>query len=415
MSIAGERIVITGIGLTSPNGNNLGEFRENLLNGVSGVAETEIRYMGRVLAGLCNFDNRKYQSKKQLRYGTRAGSIAIYCANEAITDAGIEISDDNRSRTGIFVGITEHGNVETEQEVYDLGKFDYDVNYWSHYHNPRSIANNPAGEVTINLGITGPHYCIGAACAAGNAGIVQGVQQLILGEIDLAVAGGVSESPHTFGIYASFRNEGALADHEDPAKASRPFDRDRNGIVVAEGGCLYALERLSDARKRGAKIYGEIAGYALNSDASSNMVQPNPERQSQCILAAIAKAGLKPEDIDLINTHATGTEVGDIQEAAAMKMIYSDPEKSPAVNNTKGFIGHAMGAAGALELAGNISGFEDMTAHHCLNLENLDPECNIPNLVMGEPRKLKKIDYILNNSFGMLGINSTLIVKRFVD
>jgi 3-oxoacyl-[acyl-carrier-protein] synthase II len=273
------------------------------------------------------------------------------------------------------------------------------------------VANNPAGEVTVNLGITGPHYCIGAACAAGNAGLIQGAQQLLLGEVDVAIAGGVSESIHTFGIFASFKSQNALAHHADPARASRPFDRDRNGIVVAEGGGLFILERLSDARRRGAKIHGELIGWALNSDAS-HFVLPNPERQAECIAQAIRRAGIEPCDVDLVSTHATATPQGDIQECDAMRAVFKDATPHPMINNTKGFIGHAMGAAGALELAGNLAMFEDGFAHPCMNVDHLDPACDLPGLVLGEPRRLPRANVLLSNSFGMLGINSTIIVRR---
>ena len=170
------RIVITGIGLTSPNGNTLKEYRANLLNGVSGVTQIETRYMGKVLAGVCHFDEFKYQKRKERRRGTRAGSISIYCGHEAFADAGIDLGSVIKSRIGIYLGITEHGNVETENEITALGEYDYDTTYVSHHHNPRTVANNPAGELALNLGITGPHYCLGAACAAGNIGLIQGVQ-----------------------------------------------------------------------------------------------------------------------------------------------------------------------------------------------------------------------------------------------
>ncbi len=407
-----ERIVITGIGLTAPNGNTLQEFRDNLLNKVSGITDMEIRYMGRVHAGLCDFKASKYQDRRQIRNGTRAGSVAIYCAHEAMNDAGLEVNDSNRDRIGVYVGITEHGNVETENEVYNLSQFDYDVKYWSHHHNPRSVANNPAGEITMNTGITGPHYCIGAACAAGNAGMIQGAQQLLLDEVDIALCGGVSESPGTFGIFASFNSQGALAKHDDPVKASRPFDADRNGIVISEGGCLYTLERLDDALKRGAKIYGELTGYSMNSDAK-DAVLPDYERQVECIEKALKKAGMTINDIDLINTHATSTKMGDAQESLALKEVLSGAEKLPFVNNTKGFIGHAMGAAGALELAGNLPSFDDGIVHPCLNIDNLDPECDIQNLVISEPKQTDGINTILNMSFGMIGINSVIIVSKY--
>jgi len=409
---ASTRIVITGIGLTAPNGNTYQEFRHSLLNQVSGITNTEVRYVGKVHVGLCTFDTLRYQNRRDIRNGTRAGSIAIYCAQEAMKDAGLAVSEANRDRIGVYVGTTEHGNVETENEIYNISQFNYDIKYWTHHHNPRTVANAPAGEVTINMGITGPHYCVGAACAAGNAGMIQGLQQLLLDEVDVAICGGVSESPGTFGIYAGFKSQGALAHHEDPTKASRPFDRDRNGIVISEGGCLFTLERLDSAVARGAKIYGEIVGYAINSDAT-NAVLPNEDRQAECIAKALKKAGMTIADIDLINTHATSTKMGDIQECTAIRKACVGAARTPYINNTKGFIGHSMGAAGALELAGNLPSFEDGIIHPCMNLENLDPECELPKIVASEPVKVDKVNAILNTSFGMVGINSAVIVKRY--
>ncbi len=406
-----SRIVITGIGLTAPNGNSLTEFRHSLLTGKSGVRNYSTRYMGAVLAGVCDFDELRHQKKKELRRGTRAGSIAIYCANEALKDSGIAWDKTERARVGVYIGVTEHGNVETENEIAAIKEYNYDTKFWSHHHNPRTVANNAAGEVTINMGITGPHYTLGAACAAGNLGFIQGAQMLRLGEVDLALCGGVSESIHTFGIFASFKAQGALATHSDPTQASRPFDRDRNGIVVSEGGCIYTLERLDDALKRGARIYGEIAGYACNSDAS-DFVLPNPERIGQSMAAALKKAGLEPGDIDILNTHATATKLGDIQECHAIRELFANCPRTH-INNTKSFIGHAMGAAGALELTGNLPAFEDGIVHPTINVDNLDPECALPNMVLNEPKKIDKVRCILNNSSGMLGINSALIVKRY--
>ena len=405
-----QRIVITGVGLAAPNGNNLGEFRANLLSGTSGVTPYEIRYVGPTVAGVCHFDELRYQKRKELRRGTRAGSVGIYCANEAIVDSGLDWPNVDRANVGVYVGVTEHGNVETENEIYQLKGYDYDTQFWSHHHNPRTVANNPAGEISLNLGITGPHYTIGAACAAGNAGIIQGAQMLRLGECDVAIAGGVSESIHTFGIFASFKSQGALASHDDPRCASRPFDVDRNGIVVAEGGCLYVLERLSDARARGAKIYGEVAGYAMNSDAS-DFVLPNPERQAQCMELALRRARLNPDDVDIVSTHATGTTSGDTQECQALRRVFGNSRRT-VLNNSKSFIGHTMGAAGALELGGNLPAFNDRVCHATINVDRLDPECELEGLVINEPRECSRVGVILNNSFGMLGINSVLIVKR---
>lgn len=405
-----DRIVITGIGLTSPNGNTLAEYRQALLEGRSGVSEYEIRYVGKTLAGVCDFDELKYQKRRNVRRGTRAASIAIYCSNEAIQDSGVEWSGVNRERVGVYLGVTEHGNVETENEIHEIKGYDYDTSVWSHHHNPRTVANNPAGEVTLNLGITGPHYTIGAACAAGNAGMIQGAQMLRLGECDLAICGGVSESIHTFGIFAGFASQGALAAHDDPTQASRPFDKNRNGIVVSEGGAVYILERYEDAKRRGARIYGEIAGYAMNSDAS-DFVLPNPVEQSRCMRMALDRANKNATDIGIVSTHATATMSGDIQECDAVRRVFGDSEPT-LINNTKSYIGHAMGAAGSLELAGNLPSFEDGVVHPTINVDELDPECEIPGLVLNEARETAGVNAILNNSFGMLGINSALIVTR---
>lgn len=410
-----ERIVITGIGLTAPNGNTLAEYRDALLQGRSGVRKYDIRYVGDTLAGVCDFDELKYQKRKEVRRGTRAGSIGIYCAQEAVADSGVDWANLDHERVGVYIGVTEHGNVETENEIYEIKGYNYDTSVWSHHHNPRTVANNPAGEITLNMGITGPHYTIGAACAAGNAGLIQGAQMLRLGEVDVAITGGVSESIHTFGIFAGFASQGALAKHDDPTKASRPFDQDRNGIVVAEGGCIYILERFDDARRRGAKIYGELVGHAMNSDAS-DFVLPNPSQQARCMRIALERAQLNAADIDLVSTHATATPSGDIQECVALREVFvgggSSGEMGPVINNTKSFIGHAMGAAGALELAGNLPTFDDGVCHATINVDRLDPECALPGLVINEPRERKNTRYILNNSFGMLGINSVVIIGK---
>lgn len=406
-----ERIVMTGVGLTSPNGNSMAEFRENLLQGRANIQKIDVRYMGMHPAGVCDFETTRYQKRKELRNGTRAGSIGIYCAHEAILNSGYDFEQCDRSRVGVYLGITEHGNVETENEIFNIAQFDHDTKYWTHHHNPRTVANNPAGEVTMNLGITGPHYTVGAACAAGNAGIIQGAQMLMLGEVDLALVGGVSESIHTFGIFAGFKNQGALATHVDPNCASRPFDADRNGIVVSEGGCIYTLERLSDALARNANIIGEIVGYCINSDAT-DAVLPNPERQVQCMQKALDKAQLQAADIHIVSTHATATPAGDIQEIKAVREVFG-ASKTTHVNNTKSFIGHAMGAAGALELAGNLPSFQDQHVHPTINVDKLDPECDLPNLVLNQPKQADRVDTILNSSFGMLGINSALIIKRY--
>ena len=407
-----RRIVITGVGLVAPGAASLAEFRANLLAGTSGISTLDLRYMGVHPAGVCTFAETRYRKKRENSRGTRAGCIGVYCANEALRDAAIDFSEYDRAATGVYIGLTEHGTVETENEVFNIGQYGNDVDYWTHHHNPRTVLNNPAGEITLNLGLTGPHYAIGAACAAGNAALIQGVQMLRLGEVDLALCGGLSECVGSFGIFASFRAQGALAEHPDPTRASRPFDRDRNGIVISEGGCVFTLERLDRALARGARILGEITGYAMNSDAR-DVVLPYGPRQRQCMELALRRADLTPADITIVNTHATGTRQGDVEECRALRETFA---ACPAtwINNTKSSIGHAMGAAGVLELAGNLPSFTDNLVHPTINLDHLDPDCALPGLVAREPREVERVDAILNNSFGMLGINSVVVVERFV-
>ncbi len=407
-----ERIVITGVGLAAPGADSLAAYRANLLAGKSGVSTIDLRYMGVHPAGICSFDETRYRKKRENKRGSRAGCIGVYCTGEALADSNIDWTSYDPARTGIYVGLTEHGTVETENEVYNISQYNYNVDYWTHHHNPRTVLNNPAGEITMTFGITGPHYSIGAACAAGNAALIQGVQMLRLGEVDLAICGGISECVGSFGIFASFRAQGALAEHEDPHKASRPFDLERNGIVIAEGGCMFTLERLDRALARGAKIYGDICGSAINSDAR-DFVLPYGPRQRECMELALERAGMQPCDITIINTHATGTKQGDIEECRAIRETFTGCSNT-WINNTKSHIGHAMGAAGVLELAGNLPAFTDHMVHPTINLDQIDPACDLPGLVHTKAKKLPQVDAILNNTLGMLGINSVLIVKRFL-
>ena len=406
-----RRIVITGIGLAAPNGTNLHDYREKLIKGVSEIQEIDLRYFGKAPAGICSFPETLYRKKKENKKGTRAGCLGVYCANEALKNGNLELAMYDPAKIGVYIGLTEHGTVETENEVYNISKYGHNVDYWTHHHNPRTVLNNPAGEITMNLGITGPHYVIGAACAAGNASLIQAVQMMRLGEVDMALAGGISESVGSFGIFASFKAQGALGEAEDPRMASRPFDIDRNGIVISEGACVYTLEYLEKALERGAHIYGEIVGYAMNSDAR-DFVLPYGKRQAECMHLALQRASMVPEDISLINTHATGTKQGDIEECKAIREVFGNSPNT-YINNTKSIIGHAMGAAGVLELAGNLPAFDDGIVHPTINIANLDPECELNNLVINEPVQTDRIDTILNNSFGMVGINSTVIVKKY--
>ena len=289
-----RRIVITGLGLTAPNGNSIAEYRDALLNGRSGVAAVydSLCRRARSLAFATLTNSGTRNARRSAAEPGPAASASTVRTRRSRTRVSIGRTS-TKDRVGIYIGITEHGNVETENEIYEISKFDYDTSVWTHHHNPRTVANNPAGEISLNLGITGPAYTIGAACAAGNAGLIQGAQMLLLDECDVALAGGVSESIHTFGIFAGFASQGALATHDDPTKASRPFDKARNGIVVAEGGCVYVLERLSDAKRprRGNLRRSLPVGRSIATRATSSFRTRNS--RPQCMRLALERAGLK--------------------------------------------------------------------------------------------------------------------------
>jgi 3-oxoacyl-[acyl-carrier-protein] synthase II len=409
------RVVITGIGLTCPNGNNVEDFRKSLLENKSLIQKTEVEGIGLVPIGLCDFDEEKYQHKKMIKRGTRAGSIGVYCANEALNNAGISLDDDlyKRENIGTYIGTTEHGVIETESEFERFIKNERKTTLWSHHQNPRVISNAPAGEITLNLKISGPHYTLGGACAAGNIALIHGAQMLKLREVDLALCGGVSETPRGLSFFASFNAQGALSLNPEPAEACKPLDEARDGIIISEGGGVFCLERLENAIERKANIWGEVVGYSINSDAT-DFVNPNSDRQKECIYKALEKANLKASEIDIVNLHATGTNAGDASEFQAVSDVFKGCENT-YINCTKGFIGHCMGAAGAIELAGNLPSFYDNKIHGSKNTRNLDKRFENHNIVKDGELIEKEVKTILNISFGMLGINSCVIVKKYEE
>ena len=258
------RIVITGVGLTSPNGNDLRTYRKNLLAGRSGVRPYEIRHVGPTLAGVCDFDPLRYQKKKELRRGTRAGSVAIWCAHEALADARLDPAKLDPARVGVYVGVTEHGNVETENEIHDVMGYDFDLRFWSHHHNPRTVANNPAGEVTLNLGIKSARpTASGGACAAGNLGLIHGAQMLQLGEVRPSLRRRrLREHPH-------LRHLRELRGRGRPREARRPDPRlppVRQGPQRHRDLRRRAASTCSSASRtrkaRGARIHGELIGHS---------------------------------------------------------------------------------------------------------------------------------------------------------
>lgn len=406
-----DRIVITGVGVISPLGNTTHELRSNILNLKSGITSSDYPYFPNTPTGRCVFDSSMFQNKKMLNRGTRSGSIAIYCARQAILDSKILWDDISKKEVGVILGLAEHGSNETSLEINKLKDENAgNIDYWSPYHGFKIIMNSPSGEVSSNLGITGPHYTVSSACSSGNLAIIQAVQQILLGEINFAICGGISAVLESYIGLASFKAQGILATHLDPQKASRPLDSNRNGVVLSEGGGILFLERLSSAIKRNATIYCEIESYHSNSDAH-DYTQPLLERQVECIEAALSKASLVASNIDLVNLHATGTQLGDILECRALQKVFKNSPDT-FFNSSKGALGHAMGASSVVEVIANIPSFADNLIHPSINIDELDTECYLSNLVINKPVK-KNINRILKNSFGMMGANSCIIYKKY--
>ena len=400
-----ERIVITAVGLTSPLGNDLTALRHHSLEGQSGLVTVKLPHIGTVVAGKCHFDPLLYQTGKSLRHSTRAGSIAIYCACQALEKA--HVKHPHKKNIGTYIGITEHGIVNTEQQLATLQKFQYDLSVFDPYQNPKIISNNPSGSVALHLQLKGPAYTLGGACASGLLGIIEGARALQLNECDIALCGGVGESIQSFISFASFLAQGALSRHTPPQEASRPFDAHRTGLVVSEGGCLLTLERESHARERQAPILGVLKSYHV-SNGGTHLVMPDSQSQVDCMESTIQKAGLVPADIDFINTHATGTQAGDLIEASSIHRVFGVAHPQVPVNNLKGLMGHTMGASGALELVANLPSFQDGYIHPCTPLHTIDPA--LPPLHFLKTPQESHSMHFLKNAFGMLGICTCVIV-----
>ena len=404
------------MGIISPFGDGIGPFWDAVSTGKNGVGKVTLfdasNLNCQVAAECREFDATKYMDPKEAKRSDRYTHFAVAASKLAMVDAGLEVGKNLESeRFGVLIGSGVGGmdTIETQSRAF----VERGPRRVSPFMIPNLLANMSSGVVAIALGAKGVNFSVVSACATGTHAIGEAMLHLQAGREDVILAGG-SEAAITPLGFAGFTAMKAMATefNDQPERASRPFDADRCGFVMGEGAGVIVLERYDHAVARGAKIVAEIAGWCINSDAGDTVL-PDASRQAECMRRALARAGMRPQDVDIVSTHATGTGKGDEQEMTAMRAVFSDCPNTK-INNAKGFIGHCMGAAGTLELAGNLGSFDDLTVHPCINIDELDPACAMPGLVIGKPEKTEKVDVILNNSFGMLGINSTLIVKRFV-
>lgn len=402
-----RKVVVTGLGAISPLGLNVKENWENALKGISGIKNItyfDTSFFATKIAGQVppQFDPLQSFNQKEIRRTDRFTQYAVVAAGEAVQDSGIDLQALAPSRAGVFIGTGMGGLTTLESVIHDLEER---TGTMSPMTVPMVIPNMAAGWVSIKFGIKGPNLCTTTACAAGAHSIGNAYWMIQNNVCDVMVAGG-AESPVNGLTLASFGASRALSTRNDePEKASRPFDRDRDGFVLSEGAGILVLEEYEHAVKRGAQIYAELIGYGLSGDAFHPIV-PSPDQDGirRCMLMAIDDAGLIPSEIQYINAHGTGTKLNDVGESQAIEGIFG---RDIAVSSTKSMTGHLIGGAGGLEaIFACLSIFYDM-APHGINLDNPDEGCNL-DYIRNAPREFL-IERAMSNSFGFGGTNATLI------
>jgi len=406
-----NKAVITGLGVISPIGTSLDEFWSALMAGKSGVGPITkfdvSKYPTRIAAEVKIFDPAQYIDKKKLKRMDVSEQFALAASVQAMEDSGLDIDAIDGDRCGVVIG-SGIGGIGTFEEQHDKLR-DRGPNKVSPFFIPMMIIDMCAGLVSMRFGFRGPNYGTVSACASSAHAIADSYRIIQRGEADVMLTGG-AEATITPTSMAGFCQAKALSTRNDePELASRPFDVGRDGFVMAEGSAMIVMESLKHARKRGAKIYGEILGVGMTADAY-HMTAPHPEGHgaSSAMKLAIADAGLNTGDIDYINAHGTSTGLGDIAETKAIKAVFKEKAFDIPVNSTKSMAGHLLGASGAIEAVACLKSIEEQRIHPTINLVESDPECDldyVPNVARDH-----KIKYALSNSFGFGGHNVSLVI-----
>lgn len=416
-----RRVVITGMGVLSPVGNDLDTFWRNLTTGVSGIAPITAfdvsDYDCKIAGEVRDFDPLHFfKNPKDVRRTDRYAQLAMGASKMALADSGIDLSAVNLERFGCNLG-SGIGGLRT-LEVQDRLLMAKGPRRVSPFMIPMMISNMGSGLVSMEFGLQGPNICHVSACATANNAIGEAWRVIKFNDADAFVAGGSEASVVSLGI-SGFDAMKALSNRNDePTRASRPFDKDRDGFVLSEGAGVLVLEELEHAKKRGARIYCELAGYGLSADAY-HMTSPSPEGAgaARCMEMALRHAGVNPDEVDYINAHGTSTGLGDICETKAIKRVFGPRATAPGggllVSSTKSMTGHTLGAAGALEMAACALAIRDSLIPPTINLDEPDPECDLD--YVPHVAREHKVRIAVNNSFGFGGHNATLIAKAFEE
>lgn len=410
-----NRVVITGLGAVTPLGNDVATTWDNVLAGKSGIGElTRVDsspFPTKVAAELKDFDPVNFMDKKDSRKMDRFTQYAVASALMAVKDANLEITSENAERVGVWIG-SGIGGMETYEQQFKIFQ-EKGLRRVSPFFVPMLIPDMAAGQVSITLGAKGINSCTVTACASGANSIGDAFKVIERGDADVMITGGC-EAPITTMAIAGFSAAKALSTNPDPSKASRPFDLNRDGFVMGEGGAILILESLEHAKKRGATIYAEIAGYGATGDAY-HITAPAPEGEGgvRAMLQALKDAGLRPEDIDYMNAHGTSTYYNDKYETLAVKKVFGDHASKLAISSTKSMTGHLLGAAGAVEAIFSVKAIVDSIIPPTINLETPDPECDL-DYVPNQARK-QEVRAVLSNSLGFGGHNATLVFKKYSE
>ncbi len=411
-----RNVVVTGIGLITPIGLSTEESWRRCLAGESGIGpvtrfSTE-KYPTRIAGEVKGFDVTKYFEPKEARRFDLFIHYAVGAALDALKDSGFKISPANAERVGVIIGSGIGGLVSIGETAVSVSKDG--PRYVTPFFIPGAIINMPSGYLAIRTGAKGPNYAVVSACATGNHAIADGFHIIRRGEADVMLVGG-AEASVTEVAFAGFCSARAMSKRNDePQRASRPFDKDRDGFVLSEGASVLILEEEEHARRRGAHMYARMLSCGMTADAFHITAPPNEgEGAQRAMKLAVEYAGLKPEQIDYINAHGTSTGLGDVAETKAVKKVFGAHAKKLAMSSTKSMIGHLLGAAGAAEAAFTILALRDGILPPTINLENADPECDL-DYVPNTARK-KDIRYALSNGFGFGGTNATVCFEKIVQ
>jgi len=410
-----QRVVITGMSAITSLGQDLDTFWNNLMEGKSGVSAIEAfdvsEYPTRIAAEIKDWDPEVYMDRKEARRVDRYVQFAVAAAALALKDANLDVREDtDPERVGVYIG-SGIGGLGTFEEQYRtlLEKGPKRV---SPFFIPMMIANMASGQVSILTGAKGPNSTTVTACATGTHTIGDSFRLLQNGEADVMLCGGAEATIRPTGL-AGFCSMRAMSTRNDePERASRPFDVERDGFVMGEGAGVLVLETLEHAQKRGARIYGEVIGYGMSGDAH-HMTEPDPNGAARCMKKALGDAGLAPEDVDYINAHGTSTPVGDVSETTAIKAAFGDHAYKLAVSSTKSMTGHLLGAAGGVEAVICALALSRGKLPPTINLDHQDPQCDL-DYVPNVPREAN-VRVALSNSFGFGGHNATIILRKYEE